>query len=127
MRKSTIFLLLIIDEVLIVGFFIFLSIYFGLNIQISVILTIVLVLILAFLAYIFLPQLKTPVTGVEGMIGLSGIALETLESSGKVKIKGEIWNAESINGTIKEGEIIIVEKVNNLNLIVKRLNSGRKS
>jgi membrane-bound serine protease (ClpP class) len=60
------------------------------------------------------------------MIGLSGIALEPLEPLGIIRIKGELWNAESINGTIKEGEIIIVEKVNNLILIVKRLNSGRK-
>ena len=127
MRKSITFILLIIDEVLIVGFFIFLFIYFGVNLYVVGILTVVLVLIVAFIAYIFLPQLKIPVTGVEGMIGLSGIALETLEPLGRVKLKGEIWNAESINGTIKEGEKIIVEKVNNLNLIVKRLNSGRKS
>lgn len=123
MRKSTIFFLLIIDEVLIVGFFIFLSIYFGLDIQISVILTIFLVIIVGFIAYIFLPQLRTPVTGVEGMIGLSGIALETLKPLGKIKIKGEIWKAESINGEINKGEKIIVEKVNNLNVVVKKFNS----
>ena len=127
MRKSTIFILLIIDEVLIVGFFIFLFIYFGLNLQIVGILTIILVLIVAFMAYIFLPQLKTPATGVEGMIGLPGISLETLDPIGQVRIKGEIWNAESANETIKEGEKIIVEKVKNLNLVVKRQNSGRKS
>ncbi len=126
MRKSLIFMLLIMDEVLIVGLVIFLFIYFGLNLQIVGILTVVLVLIVAFIAYIFLPQLKKPVTGVEGMIGLSGITLETLDPEGKVRIKGEIWNAESINGTIKKGETIIIEKVNNLNLVVKRLNSDKK-
>jgi membrane-bound serine protease (ClpP class) len=121
MRKSTLFFLLIIDEVLIVAFFIFLSIYYNLNIQIAVILTIVLVIIVGFIAYIFLPQLKKPVTGVEGMIGLSGITLETLEPAGKVKIKGEIWNAESINGKINEGDKIVVEKVNHLKLVVKKI------
>ncbi len=120
MRKSTIFILLIIDEVLIVGFFIFLFIYFGLNLQIVVILTIILVLIVAFMAYIFIPQLKRPVTGVEGMIGLPGVSIEALDPIGQVRIKGEIWNAESINGTIKRGEIVVVEKVKNLNLVVKR-------
>ncbi len=127
MRKSTIFILLIIDEVIIVGFFIFLFIYFGLNLQIVGILTIILVLIVAFMAYIFLPQLKRPVTGVEGMIGLRGVSLEALDPMGQVRIKGEIWNAESVNETIKCGEKIIVEKVKNLNLVVKRQNSGRKS
>ena len=127
MRKSTIFILLIIDEVLIVGFFIFLFIYLGLNLQIVGILTIILVLIVAFMAYIFIPQLKRPVTGVEGMIGLPGVSLEALDPIGQVRIKGEIWNAESINGTIKRGEKIIVEKVKNLNLVVKRQNSGRKN
>jgi membrane-bound serine protease (ClpP class) len=121
MRKSSLFLLFIIDEVLIVGFFIFLSLYYNLNIQIVVILTIVLVLIVGFIAYIFLPQLKTPVTGTEGMIGLSGISLETLEPTGKVKVRGEIWNAESINGKINEDEKIFVEKVKNLTLFVKKL------
>ena len=127
MRKSITFILLIIDEVLIVGFFIFLFIYFGVNLYVVGILTVVLVLIVAFIAYIFLPQLKRPVTCVEGMIDLSGIALETLEPVGQVRIKGELWNAESINGTIKKGEGIVVEKVRNLTLIVKRLNSGKKS
>jgi len=127
MRKSLTFIFLIMDEVLIVCFFIFLFIYFGVNLYVVGILTVVLVLIVAFIAYIFLPQLKTPVTGVEGMIGLSGIALETLEPLGRVKLKGEIWNAESINGTIREGEKNIKKKVKNLNLIVKRLNSGKKS
>ena len=126
MRKSITFILLIMDEVLIVCLVIFLLIYFGVNLYLVGILTVVLVLIVAFIAYIFLPQLKRPVTGVEGMIGLSGIALETLEPVGQVRIKGELWNAESINGTIKKGEGIVVEKVNNLNLIVKRLNSDKK-
>ncbi|MCJ2513402.1 MAG: NfeD family protein [Candidatus Thermoplasmatota archaeon] len=88
--------------------------------------TIILVLIVAFIAYIFLPQLKRPVTGVEGMIGLSGITLETLEPVGIVRIKGELWNAESINGTIKKGDRVIVEKVNGLRLLVKKSKSDRK-
>ena len=120
MRNSLKFILLIIDEVLIIGLFIFLFIYFSVNLQIVGILTIILVLIVAFMSYIFLPQLKRPVTGVEGMIGSSGITLEKLDPVGQVRIKGEIWNGESINGTIKEGEKIIVEKVKNLNLVVKR-------
>ena len=126
MRKSLKFILLIMDEVLIVCLVIFLFIYFGVNLYVVGILTVILVLIVAFIAYIFLPQLKRPVTGVEGMIGLSGITLETLDPVGQVRLKGELWNAESINGTIKKGERIVVEKVNNLNLVVKRLNSDEK-
>ena len=126
MKKSIKFILLIIDEVLIVGFLIYLLIYFDLSLHIIGVLTVILVAIVAFMAYIFLPQLKTPVTGVEGMVGLYGISLDILDPVGKVRIKGELWNAESINGTIKKGEIIIVEKVNNLNLIVKRLKSRKK-
>lgn len=120
------FILLIIDEVLIVGFFIFLSIYYGLNLQIVAFFTVVLVLIIAFLSYVFLPQLKRPVTGVEGMIGLSGVSLEALVPEGQVMVKGEIWNAESVNGVIKEGEKVIVERIKNMNLLVKRQNSGGK-
>jgi len=104
---------------------VFLFFYFGVDLYLIGVLTVILVLLVAFIAYIFLPQLKTPVTGVEGMIGLSGISLETLEPVGRVKIKGELWNAESINGTINKGERIVVEEVNNLKLIVKKLNPDK--
>jgi len=77
--------------------------------------------LIIFIAYIFLPHLKKPVTGVEGMIGMTGVAMETLNLEGMVRIRGEVWSAESNDNMVDRGEKIVVEKVNGLSLIVKKL------
>lgn len=120
MRQSVKFLLIIMDEILIGGFLIFLLYYFGLDLWVYGVMVVILAVIIAFMAYIFLPQLKKPVTGTEGMIGLTGMAVETLKPAGMVRIRGELWAAESINGWIWKGEKIVIEKVDGLTLIVKK-------
>ena len=121
MRQSVKFLLFIMDEILIGGVLIFLLYYFGVDVWLSGVLVVILVVIFIFMTYIFLPQLKKPVTGTEGMIGITGIAVETLNPNGRVRIRGELWDAESIDGRIGKGEKIVVEEVNGLNLLVKKL------
>ncbi|MCK5031513.1 MAG: NfeD family protein, partial [Thermoplasmatales archaeon] len=37
------------------------------------------------------------------------------------RIRGELWSAESTDNMIDRGEKIVVEKVNGLNLLVKKL------
>lgn len=59
-------------------------------------------------------------TGAEGMIGIKGRARSAVhQSSGKVFIKGEIWNAVS-DELIKAGEVVEVLSVENLVLKVKK-------
>ena len=82
---------------------------------------VILATLIIFIAYIFLPQLKKPVTGAEGMIGMTGVAMETLNPEGMVRIKGELWSAESTGNMVDRGEKIVVEKVNGLSLRVKKL------
>lgn len=54
---------------------------------------------------------KKPVTGTIAMIGKKGIAISHLNPRGQVKIEGEIWNAESLKGSIeKNSEIVVMEK-----------------
>jgi len=54
---------------------------------------------------------KKPVTGRIAMIGKKGIAVTRLNPRGKVKIEGEIWNAESLGESIaKNSEIVVMEK-----------------
>jgi membrane-bound serine protease (ClpP class) len=120
MRKFTKFILLILDESLIIFFIIYLLHDFNVDASVSIIFVLILVALLIFMLYIFLPQLRQPATGTEGMIGMSGKTIETLNPTGMIKIKGEIWTAESINGKIESGEKIIVKKVNDLTLIVKK-------
>jgi len=121
MRQSIKFLLMIMDELLIGSFLIFLLYYFGIDLWVYGLLIVIVGAILIFMGYIFLPQLKKPVTGAEGMIGLTGRAIEPLNPNGTVRIEGELWSAESLDNKIEKGEKIVVEKANGLNLLVKKL------
>jgi len=65
-------------------------------------------------------QRKKPVTGAEGIVEEIGTAATDLKPEGEVKVHGELWKAESEDGEIKKDERIIVTKINNLKLFVKR-------
>jgi len=64
-------------------------------------------------------QRRKPTTGAEGLIGDRGDVIETLNPEGMVRVNGEIWNAESLSGTIEKGIRIQVIKINGLKLFVK--------
>ena len=61
---------------------------------------------------------RKPVTGSEGLIGLEGEARTDIQKDGKVFVHGEIWKAWS-DMSIKAGDTIIVEQVDNLKLKVR--------
>lgn len=60
-------------------------------------------------------------TGAEGIIGEVGEALATLQPSGMVRVHGELWQAESVSGTIERGQKIIVKAIHNLTLQVDKI------
>jgi membrane-bound serine protease (ClpP class) len=63
---------------------------------------------------------RKPVTGAEGLVGLEGeVRSDTNDKDGLVFVHGEIWKAWS-DEPIKAGEKIIVEKVEDLKLKVKK-------
>jgi membrane-bound serine protease (ClpP class) len=64
-------------------------------------------------------QRRKPTTGVEGLTGESGDVIEALQPEGVVRVNGEIWNAESLSGTIEKGSRIQVVKIDGLKLFVK--------
>lgn len=63
------------------------------------------------------------VTGVEALIGASGITLGSLVPEGSVKINGEIWNAVSTSGNINKDEKIRVTAIKKFILSVEKINS----
>lgn len=65
-------------------------------------------------------QRKKPVTGSEGIVGETGTAISNLKPVGKVKVHGEIWNAECKGEVINKGDEIEVVSVNHLTLIVEK-------
>jgi len=71
------------------------------------------------LSYAIKAQLTKVKTGTEGLVGEEGEAKTNINGKGKVFLHGELWNAKS-NEHIKQGEKVIVEKVEGLLLIVKR-------
>lgn len=90
-------------------------------ISLNVIIPIV-VLTALFFIFAFAMALKAmknqATTGQEGMVGLEGICLSDItEKSGQVRVHGEIWNAIS-SETIEQGDIVIVEKIENMKLTV---------
>ncbi|HNS32708.1 MAG TPA: nodulation protein NfeD [bacterium] len=59
-------------------------------------------------------------TGTEGMVGKKGKTLSPLSPKGQVFVRGEYWNASSIDGDIAEGERIEVTGVEGSLLKVKK-------
>jgi membrane-bound serine protease (ClpP class) len=65
-------------------------------------------------------RLKKPTTGLEGLIGETGIVAVPLAPEGKVSVHGEFWNAVS-DQPIEKGEKAKVIGVTHLKLKVKKL------
>jgi membrane-bound serine protease (ClpP class) len=57
-------------------------------------------------------------TGVEGIIGETGVALDNLSPTGSVLVHGEIWTAEALTGNVEKGQKIRVTGIENLRLKV---------
>ncbi|MBT8383146.1 MAG: nodulation protein NfeD [Ignavibacteriaceae bacterium] len=65
-------------------------------------------------------QRKKTVTGSEGIVGEFGTAISILNPTGKIKVHGEIWDAECDDDEIKKGDKIEVVAVDHLKLVVKK-------
>ncbi len=65
-------------------------------------------------------QRRQPVTGKSGMVGAIGSARSDLDPDGKVFVKGEYWNARSLEGRIQVGDSVIVERLEGYLLFVRR-------
>jgi membrane-bound serine protease (ClpP class) len=64
-------------------------------------------------------------TGDQGMVGLVGIADTDIGQSGRVKVRGEYWNAHS-RMPIPAGNRVKVLSVENLMLMVEGMENGRQ-
>ncbi len=64
-------------------------------------------------------QRRTPTTGIEGLVGETGVALEDLAPDGQVRVHGEIWSASTTTPPIRSGAAVVVERVNGLHLTVR--------
>jgi membrane-bound serine protease (ClpP class) len=69
-------------------------------------------------------QRRKVVTGIEGLVGDIGEVMEALSPIGIIKVQGEIWNAESLSGTINKGEKVRIKEMKNLKLFVEKINNS---
>ncbi|HEX2128214.1 MAG TPA: NfeD family protein [Solirubrobacterales bacterium] len=58
-------------------------------------------------------------TGAEGMLGETGEAISPCDPFGRVRVRGEIWNARCDAG-LEAGERAVVKAVEGLTLVVER-------
>ncbi len=66
-------------------------------------------------------QRAIPSSGVETLIGKFGETMELLQPTGRIRVAGEIWKAESLSGAISENEKIVVKGIKNLTLYVEQV------
>ena len=64
-------------------------------------------------------QRRRPVTGIEGLIGLTGVSLEPLAPMGRIQLYSEIWQAITVGREIGKGEKVEVVGLDKLTLHVK--------
>jgi membrane-bound serine protease (ClpP class) len=69
---------------------------------------------------------RAPVTtGVQGLIGRSGVALSDVDPIGSVRVHGEIWRAEAADDAVRKGEDVQVVAVDGITLRV--VGRGRRA
>jgi membrane-bound serine protease (ClpP class) len=82
-------------------------------------------LITAFLMSIALKARRNKqVSGVEGLIGETGVAQTVLSPRGKIFVHGELWDAVS-SGDVAPGQSVVVRRVDGLVLQVEPVTSGQ--
>jgi len=62
-------------------------------------------------------------TGAEGMVGEPGEVIEACDPRGRVRFRGEIWNARS-SSPVGAGEPVRVRAVEGLTVVVEPLREG---
>jgi membrane-bound serine protease (ClpP class) len=60
-------------------------------------------------------------TGVEGLVGESGVVSEALAPEGKIQAHGEIWNSVSLAGDLAVGTRVSIVRVDEMTLFVEPL------
>lgn len=121
MKNITKFFIFILDELILISIIIMVMWYLQVSIELFLFIIVLILLALGFISYVFIPQLKKPMTGSEGLIGEKGKALESFDKKGSVLVHGERWNAILDEGYIEKDDEVIVQEIQGLTIIVKKI------
>jgi len=94
----------------------------GMSISLSVLLTVIGAISLFFLVVTGLAvraQLRQPLSGTAGLIGLQGVALTDLHPTGKVLVQGTYWEAQAEEFIPRQTPVEVVD-MHGLRLLVRR-------
>jgi len=69
---------------------------------------------------------KQAMIGLPTMIGSRGKVISSLAPEGQIIIKGELWGAEAIDGSIDRGEEVMVVGQDGLKLLVRRAEKPKR-
>lgn len=124
LRNLLKFLALMADEV-IVGLFLFLILP-GWGFRIPLWAGLLVIAVLVAKDFLIAPFVlgggvdKRPAVGSEGLVGRTAVVVEDLSPEGVVKVGGELWRAECLNGKAKRGELVRVISVRGAKVLVER-------
>jgi membrane-bound ClpP family serine protease len=70
---------------------------------------------------------RRPVSGLGSVVGDTGKVVNPLTPDGVIKIKGELWEAKSVNGHIETGEGVVVIEQDGLKVtVIRSVGSNKK-
>jgi membrane-bound serine protease (ClpP class) len=75
------------------------------------------------LGFVLRARRRPVVTGREELLNAAGIALEDFSDAGKIRLRGEIWNARA-ETPIRRGERVMVKRLDGLTLWVEPATTG---
>ena len=122
-RNILVFIVVLLDEAIVVVLVVWGLPRLGITIPSSVLIVIFMALgIYAVVSYLLIMRVlqKKPVVGLSSMVGATGEAVTALAPAGTVKIKGELWHAVSDASKIDAGEAVIVVAQDKLKLTVHK-------
>jgi membrane-bound ClpP family serine protease len=97
--------------------------YYGLAVQVEVILAVTFIVVALIIALIFYAgakaQFRKVKTGKEALIGSKGIASSDLKPKGEVRVMGEFWEATAKDAAMSAGQAVEVVGLEGMFLVVK--------
>ncbi len=109
---------LAVVAVLVVGVTVLGAVGVTISWPVAIIVALLFVAFVLLLRIVIIPQLLSPETGRDGMLGLEGEVVITLNPVGLVRVNGEHWKATTTSGNIEKGNKVEVVGIEGLTLRV---------